>query len=1065
MNEQKIKLKPTGIYKESLKSYYTVQYNDEEYFLKMWKFQVDRSGIPESIDCIIKEDADGGVIITQDLMTIVNELYKVGGIYRFRVKRKYKDYYSVIESNGLIFRLTEFGDARLFEGQSISAEVISISPSNTCLRLKSDAPDATIPFKTFNEISRMAEIEEESLQYVEKMLAHPSFKEVRQLYDSQDGKWVLEAVLRLDDVIIGCEDMTPEESLNMVSAFNKMCHYIIEESDMLKCLKIDERKQWLQCLTNTACHAEDYRDAFSRLKDGTEREYVNRQLTNLKESENLFQPERKFRCMMVIFGMREQLMIEMMPRIFEIILGGNKEHWRAEPFRTAFVDMLELFITEYRERAMRNSATGLIPKLITAIAIQQLLSNSGDNIDRRLNHTTFLRLLACMDRYASEGILEDAFQSLFISYNPELKYGWKDLEMLESLYMRMAYTQVHPNARKMKRHVYRADDVELIIDMGRVLIQSTSGRPKSVLPQALLPWHRLDIRANVPLAVKDKKRDDLAHLDMLWKDIRDALFVPSRMGVHDIKQLPQVGDIVVVRIVDVSDDFTSFYCEIVDNELQGTGWMDLNEMVKYIKGSPNILDFFKDQRGRGMLLEVEVKREADANGEFEFTMLHLIQDFFESTHNVGDIIRCNIRKIGQDRKHYVAVSSFGSSCRVLFNPETGLNLQSGDIVEAQIKYTNEYGQFVCDYISGSDRSFSISGAFRILLRDISVPDVDAEDEETNTEEVEEMTRVDVYEIICILDRLAVLSETNNNAYGYLSLAAILSEMIGDDSSVDYYEKRKSLMKIFYNYEKYGSIDGDVLQHLVQSIGDELVASDYLMNESLTKIRILDSLKHKDNVDKLYSIRSNTHNSSIRNAADLAISLLLTSRFEIPNVQRQLEDRICKELGVKVRTSKLKDYGFETQTLEFKSSIIYPADNHMQPAPDVQGAVIMQTICGFLNSENGGVLFLGVNKNGAACGVDEDMRYLHADEDAYGRYVHGMINRELGQIANQCCLDCVWESDGGYRVYKMNIKPSPELILFRGQYWIRQDTEKRPLSSAKIDTYRQMHEAAYRKLNS
>ncbi|MCF0187109.1 MAG: ATP-binding protein [Bacteroidaceae bacterium] len=300
------------------------------------------------------------------------------------------------------------------------------------------------------------------------------------------------------------------------------------------------------------------------------------------------------------------------------------------------------------------------------------------------------------------------------------------------------------------------------------------------------------------------------------------------------------------------------------------------------------------------------------------------------------------------------------------------------------------------------------------------------------------------------------------SYSYLAVAYILSKIICDSANIEYYDKRKKIIVATEEYERNGYVDDQKLSKLLDSIGNDLIQSDYQINEAVTKFRILQSLKHKENVHTLFNISTSAKNTSVRNAADLAISLLLTDRFEIPNISRLLRDRIYQEIGVKIKDSKLRDFGIETQTQEFKSSMVYPPNNGMRPNKTLQGSNIMKVICSFLNSDEGGTLYFGVNKTGASCGIENDLKYLETDEDGYGRYIHNLINRELGTIANQCCTKCTWEEDAGYKIYVMEIVPAPELIRYKGDIWIRQDTEKRILPAANVEKYEQMHKVAYEK---
>lgn len=69
------------------------------------------------------------------------------------------------------------------------------------------------------------------------------------------------------------------------------------------------------------------------------------------------------------------------------------------------------------------------------------------------------------------------------------------------------------------------------------------------------------------------------------------------------------------------------------------------------------------------------------------------------------------------------------------------------------------------------------------------------------------------------------------------------------------------------------------------------------------------------------------------------------------------------------------YGEESDTLEFKMSLVYPSGNHMHPDLVGQTWAIFKQICGFLNTTHGGELLLGVTDYGTSCGLDDDLEYL------------------------------------------------------------------------------------------
>lgn len=1055
MNGIKTRLRPLGIYKENVRSYYIVRYKDEEEHVRMLPYQMTPGReLPKELNCLVVGQGASRRIL-QDFTYNVREIYEVGGVYPFVIKDRMSSYYSVLDPNGFIFWITEFSDKTLASGQSVRARVLSIDGVRIRLALVEDRKEAPrIKFVDFARLRKDLDAGGDDVDRLEKMVnADPSMSDVLSLYQDGNGLWLLRTVEHLDALLLGGAG---REGRDYVSVFRSLCIYILEESDILKDLDADERTSWIRRLTLITQHAEDYRTAYAIMDGGDARGYISQQLDRLRESEYLYQPERRFRVMMCILNLDEGLMAEMMDRFFDIILQGNKAHWQAEPFRTAFVNLLEIFISENRQKAVRSKSGALIEKMVRAIAIQQLLSTNDDDIDRRLNRATYFRLLSYRHRSNAVEILGHAFTSLFIPFDGKLEYDWKDVRSLDSLYFDAAYNTRRHTLNNAS--AYHGDHLTMAVDSSGVTIRPDEGRPEPVSLNNLVSWQNLRILSGNAPKYKLKNTGRVETVRRYWREVIEALWkkAPVRRAV---RITPSKGDIVPIRVIDINDQGSALYCEVVDERYEGKGWLPMQDTVSYLQADKDNLGLFRDDSGEPYVFEAEVVD--DGEDLLKFSLRRTVSDYFDVNYDTGTRVDCTVRATCVDRDLgpcYVGITADGASCLVV--REKGLVLTEGSYVEATVRCGTERGQYICDYTAPSGNRFYITEAFRRLLSNLQVlPEQDAEEQVAE----EPVSRDSMAEVIGILDRLSAIDDSRVHAYSYLCVAEILCRMMDDGVAVDYYRKRQSLVAAFEEYETNGYVDGGRLSALIASIGEDLVENDFLVNDSITKFRILDALKHRENVDRLFAIREKAISPSVQNAADLAVSLLLTERFELPNVERQLLDRINTEIGVTVRTSKLRDWGIETQSVEFKSSIVYPAgQKHMLPSPAMQGAVIMQTICGFLNSDEGGTLYLGINKSGGACGVDGDLTYLGTDQDGYGRYLHNMVNRELGTIANQCCTDSEWIDDGGYQIYAVHIRPCPDLVAFRGQYWIRQDTEKRILGSDDVARYREMHERAYAK---
>jgi hypothetical protein len=100
-------------------------------------------------------------------------------------------------------------------------------------------------------------------------------------------------------------------------------------------------------------------------------------------------------------------------------------------------------------------------------------------------------------------------------------------------------------------------------------------------------------------------------------------------------------------------------------------------------------------------------------------------------------------------------------------------------------------------------------------------------------------------------------------------------------------------------------------------------------------------------------------------------------------------------------------GSEGETLEFKSTIIYPAGS-IDADIDQQMIIICKTIAGFMN-KSGGELYIGVNDSGRVSGISQDFAYLNSSKvdarkyalnnDGYELKIRESVKNLLGNTPN------------------------------------------------------------------
>lgn len=118
--------------------------------------------------------------------------------------------------------------------------------------------------------------------------------------------------------------------------------------------------------------------------------------------------------------------------------------------------------------------------------------------------------------------------------------------------------------------------------------------------------------------------------------------------------------------------------------------------------------------------------------------------------------------------------------------------------------------------------------------------------------------------------------------------------------------------------------------------------------------------------------------------------------------RETDENATTPLKVEHTSGAAFNYGDETDTVEFKQSLVYHP-KHTEAAAQVYN--IMRSISGFMNRE-GGVLYMGVKDDGSVHGIHNDFERLNEDSayvypknwDGWSRKVVDSVRKYLGPHA-------------------------------------------------------------------
>lgn len=239
-------------------------------------------------------------------------------------------------------------------------------------------------------------------------------------------------------------------------------------------------------------------------------------------------------------------------------------------------------------------------------------------------------------------------------------------------------------------------------------------------------------------------------------------------------------------------------------------------------------------------------------------------------------------------------------------------------------------------------------------------------------------------------------------FRFLCNANVMAEIVGDDTSASYISFNSTYLKVLLQF---------VAKEDIGNISLEAEEEFHDSKETLIRLCVVQLLKEygrKDNSETL-SNTIETFQSDIPMLARLA-RLIQTAN----SMQGTLSDasinvirrEIIKTLSIEteyetdLEANSSSYLGVESGTQEFKTSMIFPSNNNMQPEERTQNLNVLRGICAFLNSTTGGVLYIGVNDQGYVTGIDNDMKFLRLKTiDSYLRYVQDTANKYFG-------MDCL-----------------------------------------------------------
>ncbi len=971
-----------------------------EYTLPKYKFQ-QNAPLPDFLDCYIKSLVP--LSIGQDITVFINDFYEVGKNYDFLVKDVKNDpetVYELQDEHDLCFKLYNAPES-LSKGNKIKCKILKINGINVSLKYVGTlATKLPLEFYDFSQWLTLLGYNRKH-DYVLRLLeSFPQFETALLKYDNDDAIWIFEVLQavsqHITEWLIACKDNRKQlnRTVRRMDLAKRLALLILEESDFLRNCNPEQRTVLQSRLSNYVEQFTQYGQAADMILNKTYSNFIDKILHRLKEAGYLYKPSSQFRIMMTILKLRPEMINTRMGELFEALHNWEVTNWQSEPFRSALVQQLQIFIEGNSKQINllpaydSSEENKTIVRMVLAIAVQSILATDSDPFDLKINRAMLYRYISYLNADYVNILLNKGAEAILGIERP-CEFTWSDTEHPTLLILKSSHpwTDTLDTESLVKTYSTSKAIVQLRADSLHIIAKNADP-DSTVLPNNLIDWLNPKISLEDDVKVHNvKKSKDLATFDKMWENIRWAIFgYEDSAGERIEKSKPYSGEEVKIRIDDIrvlkngnDRQRLQFHCTIQDELYVGEGWMpcDTYHMIGWLshKDIPGNYDgslrFAQDEDGSPLLFDATVIRK---NEELEFSIKSQIEDYLLENLWPGSESIAIVTHFDRLNNAWLCLSELGCTFKVPCD-DTTQELCEGKLVRVKYIEPDRSGtmiQFFIGELSNDQtdlpNSLKKSECLISLMKGLGQISHEGEYENSAVVEVEEvMSREELLELIYMLQRRAYSESEYLKAFNYLGLGTILCRLSEATHLLSDFTAHMELLKLLQDFGKNQKINREWLE----SCKDK-VKNTPMLERIYTRLKIVADLDFNEDADWLWAIRNNPRNETEGRLASLVLSYNMLPK-EMENARKDVLKEISTLLNVNNTVPTSKYYGDESQTVEFKSSLIYSTRGGSRPNIKQQLHEIVHTICGFMNAR-GGVLYIGVNDSGYENGLEDDLAY-------------------------------------------------------------------------------------------
>ena len=667
-----------------------------------------------------------------------------------------------------------------------------------------------------------------------------------------------------------------------------------------------------------------------------------------------------------------------------------------------------------------------------------LLADSDDALALTA-YVAFMNELRQMNPRLADLIVRTIMQRIRYEKVVSLGFTWKDLDKIGTdLFVHNACKQVKFDVELKKPLAFTKYGTALLAKEGLLLTHEAKDGARKLMKEGV---NSLDTGIGVTLRTTsgEKLKKSLANsvvdMDEYTKDfILAQAKVQNKPAIHQPLRAYDEGDEVIVRVIGIDREV---HVETVDPSYQkivGKIKYDLSSLVYYYTNE--LYKYFHV----GDYLTATIKNPFHG----VFNIEKQLKSFFveDTRQRMDDDDSYTLATVIDVQPNYSAwLTEDGVAVRI----DGTNNYHHGDFAFIAIKEycSGKYYGLIRGYVKeDTDETFDEKSArhdcIRAFADSTEVPVYKKPEEETG-----ELNPVLLRVLLRLMFEYQKSLLKPSDRFRYLANANVMAEMVDDELAASYISFARTYLRALIQF-----VNGEDINAIHLEPEEEYKKA----KSTLIRLSIIELLKEygrKENSEKLAGAISDfedtlpqlarlarliqTANSMQDTLSGAALNVIRREIIHTLSIETENDADLEADKGIYL--------GVESGTLEFKTSMVFPPDNKMQPDEYSQNVNVMKGICAFLNSTTGGTLYIGVNDQGYVVGIENDMQYLKTQTiDAYMRYVQDVAKKQFGvDVLPYLRIESLYDDT----VVAIHVEPHPyRVVELGGTAYLRVNAESR-----------------------